>query len=87
MPKVKSTCLTPPELAKRWRVKPESIIRWIRKGELRAFDVSKNPGTGRPRYRIPLDAVVEFENRRSGKQVKTVSAKRRKPASVIEFFR
>ena len=54
--------ITPPELGRRWRVKPDKILVWIRSGELRAFDVSARPG-GRPRFRIPLDAVIEFEQR------------------------
>lgn len=57
-------CLTPPALAKRWGITPEKVIAFIRRGELRAFDVA-SPGSKRPRYRILLDAVCEFEHRRS----------------------
>jgi hypothetical protein len=44
MPVVEQHTLTPPELARRWRVKPERVIVWIKSGELRAFDVSSRPG-------------------------------------------
>ena len=78
--------LTPPELAKQWRVKPERIIAWIKSGELRAFDVSSRPGVGRPRYRIPPDAVIAFENRRAGKTPTTTKRRRRQPENVISYF-
>ena len=86
MPVVEQHTLTPPELARRWRVKPERIIAWIRAGELRAFNVASRPGVGKPRYRIPQDAIIEFENRRSAAQVKTTRRRRRQPVDVIEYF-
>ncbi len=86
MPVVEQHTLTPPELAKRWRVKPARDIAWIRSGELRAFDVSSRPGMGRPRYRIPQDAILEFENRRSGATTKATKQRRKEPAGVIKFF-
>ena len=86
MPVVDQQTVTPPELAKRWRVKPERVIAWIKSGELRAFDVSSRPGVGKPRYRIPQDAIIEFENRRSAAQVKTTRRMRQQPADVIEYF-
>jgi hypothetical protein len=56
--------LTPPELARRWRVNPEKIIGFIRDGSLRAFNVAAKPG-GRPRWRIDLADVLAFEQSRS----------------------
>lgn len=44
--------LTPPQVAKRLGVCPESVISWIRSGQLTAIDVSSRPGVGRPRFRI-----------------------------------
>ena len=86
MPTVDQQTVTPPELAKLWRVKPERVLVWIKSGELRAFDVSSRPGVGKPRYRIPQDAIIEFENRRSAAQVKTTRRRRKRPADVIEYF-
>jgi len=77
--------LTPPELAKRWRVKPEKILRWIRAGELRAFNVAAKLA-GRPRYRIPADAIVEFENRRTVRPPTKPARRRRRVPGVIQFF-
>ena len=88
MPVVEQHTLTPPELARRWRVKPERVIVWIKSGELRAFDVSSRPGEGRPRYRIPIDAVHEFERRRAAVPIKSSPRRRRRSArvQVIEFY-
>ena len=78
--------LTPPKLAKIWGVKPEKVIAFIKSGELDAIDISKHPGIGRPRYRISVKAVMEFENRRS---VKPPPKRMKKPiqsAEVEKFF-
>jgi len=77
---------TPPEVARRLRVKADKIIRWIRSGELRAIDVSTHAGIGRPRFRIELADLLAFEAKREVKpRVKT--HRRRKPDSeIIEFF-
>ncbi len=79
-----SATLTPPELARRWRVKPSKVLGFIRSGELRAFDVSSRPG-GRPRFRIAIDAVIEFENRRAPKPVPK-TRQRKQSVDVIEYF-
>jgi len=81
--------LTPPALAKRFGVKPSTVLRWIRDGELRAVDVSRQPGVGRPRFRIDEADVVAFENRRMPiHRDRRQSARRRKKrdSDVVEFF-
>jgi excisionase family DNA binding protein len=55
-----STELTPPQVAKRFGVKPETVIHWIRAGKLRAINVAK-PGK-RPRWRIGEEMLKEFGN-------------------------
>ena len=98
-----SVTLTSPELAERrhpmstskvkecaayFRVLNPVVLSWIASGQLRAIDVSANPGVGRPSWRIPLDAIVEFEARRSAKPaVKPVRKKRKKQAAdFVEYF-
>lgn len=78
--------LTPPELAKRWRIKPDRVLVLIRSGELRAFDVASR-GARRPRFRIPPDAIIEFENRRNGKVEQAPQRRRRKPTEEPGFVR
>ena len=85
------TMLTPPEIARRWGVSPETVIGWVRSGQLRAVDVSSRPGIGRPRFRIDIADLSAFENRRQviprGKNGNNPSRRRRrKPAGVVEFF-
>lgn len=69
--------LTPPALAKLWGLKPTTVIEWIRSGELRAFDVARK-GTTRPRYRIPISALEEFQEKRQAVKPK----RQRKPRAV-----
>ena len=79
-----TTYLTPPELAKRWRVKPSKVTGWISRGEIFAINVATNPA-GRPRWRIPPSAIVEFEMARATK-LAVKPMRRRRDATVIEFF-
>jgi len=80
-----ANCVTPPELAKRWRAKPETIIALIRSGALRAFTLSP-AGSSRPRWKISADAVVEYENRHAAKPPAATPPRRRKAVDVIEFY-
>jgi hypothetical protein len=75
---------TPPEIAARWRVSEDKILNLIRTGRLRAFDVA-SPGSTRPRWRVPLDALLAFEAGRTPAASAPKKRKRRE-AGVIEFF-
>lgn len=79
--------LTPPEIAARFRVKPETVIGWIRSGELRAIDVSRQ-GSRRPRFRIDPGDLIAFANRRAVAVAPSKRSRRRqKPQNdVIKFF-
>ena len=78
--------LTPPEIAKRYGCKPEKVIGWIKRGELRAI----NSGDGiRPRWKVRPEDLEAFEAARSN--VATIAPKptrrqRRKPEGVIQFY-
>lgn len=50
----------PRALAKRWSVCVDKVLNFIRSGELRAFNVAAK-NSKRPRYRIPLESVRQFE--------------------------
>jgi predicted site-specific integrase-resolvase len=58
------TLLTPPEVAKLYRVAVETVHGWIRSGELSAIDVARR-GSRRPRFRVSLDSLSAFDQRRS----------------------
>jgi len=58
--------LTPKQVAKRWGgCKVHTILKHIAAGRLDAFDISQNPGVGRPRWLIHIDAVRAYEQRNS----------------------
>lgn len=65
----------PPQLAEKWGVHTSKVYDFIRSGELRAYDIS-SATSKRPQWRIPPDAVIEFEERRRGGK-KTATKKRR----------
>ena len=60
-----NSAMTPPQLAKLWKCKPHTILGFIHRGELEAFDISADANSGRPRWRIHRDAILAFERRRS----------------------
>jgi len=77
-------CKTVSEVARYLRVKRKRIDQLIESGELRAFDLGDGK---RHQYRIPADAVVEFENRHSAAQTPQPRRRRKKnDQSVIEYF-
>jgi len=82
-----SRYLTPPQYAEMLGVKPDKILSWIARGELRAIDVSERAGIGRPRWRIPMDAIVEFEQRRSAKPPTKRSRRRGRDQNVLDIIR
>jgi len=77
--------LTPPQVAKRLRVSPDKVLAWIRSGELRAVDVASR-GASRPRYRVTLDELRVFENRRSTHSSPTPPPRRSRDTNVKRYF-
>lgn len=79
--------ITPPEYAAMLGVKPAHVLGWIDRGELRAVNTSNG---SRPRWKIPPDAIVEFERSRGSRPEvprRAVSGgKRRVRGDVIRFF-
>lgn len=74
------TALSVSQLAARWGVDPHNVLSWIRSGRLRAFDVAasraglsrkarerRNGKISRPRWRISLEAIAEFEAKQSSR--------------------
>lgn len=75
---------TPPQLSKRWRCKPSTVIAAIKRGDLRAFNLA-SPGCTRPRFRISPEAVAEFELRKSVVTPVKAIRTRRRDESVKSF--
>jgi hypothetical protein len=59
-----NTFLTPPEVALRWRVSAEKVVAMIRGGQLAAMNVA-SAKSSRPRFRISVQAVQDFEHGRA----------------------
>lgn len=76
MTEPQARCLTPPEIATRLRVSPEKVLGWIRRGELRAINVSDG---NRPRYRINPDDLEAFLNRREVQPPPRIQRRSRTP--------
>jgi excisionase family DNA binding protein len=78
------TKLSPPELAGRWGISVDKVLAWIRRGELRAINIALS-ATGRPRWRIDLQDVREFEHRRAATPP-APARQRRRAQEVVEYF-
>jgi hypothetical protein len=76
--------LTVREVARRYRVSPDRVRGWIRRGELGAINTA-GAKCGKPRFVILPMALERFERGRSAAQPKPTPRRRRRPA-VIEFY-
>jgi hypothetical protein len=79
------SAMTPPQVAKRWRVSSDKVLAFVKKGELKAFNVALSEH-GRPRFRVLIDDVLDFEQRRTVKQKSKTRRQRNRRSDVIHFF-
>ena len=79
--------VTPPALAALWGCKPDKVLGFIRRGDLRAFDISQHPGVGRPRWRISTEAIEEFERRRAAVKPAKTRKQRKGKSEVLDIIR
>lgn len=77
--------LTARQYAQRLGIDVGKVLAWIHSGELRAVDVSQYR-SGRPRWRIPVDAIAAFEQARSTRPAAKPGRRRRQQIAVKEFF-
>jgi hypothetical protein len=77
----------PRELADRWRCSLDAVYGLIHAGQLRAFQISP-PGAKRPSYRIPADAVVQYESRQVSETPAKPKRRRKKsrPEGWVQYF-
>ena len=68
--------LSPPEVARRYGVSPDTVRAWIAAGQLHATNVGK--GKCRPRYRVPVEALKELDAKRPARIVPKVPPQRRR---------
>jgi hypothetical protein len=84
-------CLAPPaagfsvaDLCRRWKVGPDKIHGFMRRGELVGVNVATNM-SGRPQWRVTPESVQQFERRRSS--APSPKPPRRKKASLqVDYY-
>jgi len=84
MPADLAICYTPPQLARRWKRKPESIIRMIRDGRLAGFNLAA-PGK-RPQWRISPEAVQAFEQGQLPQPKQQVNRRPSTPRNIPDYL-
>lgn len=57
--------LSPDEVGRRWDTGADKVYAFIRTGELRAVNLAVKRNGQRPRWRIPLEEVLRFEEART----------------------
>lgn len=72
------------DLTERYGVGEHTVLGWIKRGELRAIDVSRNRG-GKPRWRISAESLAAFELARTVSPPPQRTRPKKQP-SVIEFY-
>lgn len=79
------TVLNPAEVAKMFRVKPETVIRWVRAGLLPGTNVAL-PEATRERWRFTQANIDEFQRRRASKPAPVASPRRAKSRDAIREY-
>lgn len=82
--------ITPREYAKHLRIKPSTVLGWIRSGELRAVNISRSVSSKKPRYLIDAIDIESFENRRSNfkpQRTTAIKPRRKQAADFIEYIK
>ena len=73
------------DLCERFAVGEHTVLAWIRRGELKAINVSSKPG-GRPKWRVTQQALEAFELLRTPTSTKPRAHDRKRPSGVVEFY-
>jgi excisionase family DNA binding protein len=76
--------LTVAEVARRYRVSPDKVRMWIKRGELSAINTAA-VRCARPRFVVPPEALREFERKRAAAPPQKPPRPRRQRAA-IDFF-
>lgn len=77
--------LSPQQYAKRLGIDRGKVIKWIDGGQLAAINAATNPN-GRPRWRIPEEAIEDFERRRANPAA-APTQRRATPTGIVRNFR
>jgi excisionase family DNA binding protein len=75
------------DIAEQYGVGLHTVLAWVRSGDLRAINVGRRMGAGKPRWRITQEALEAFTQLRAATQPQPKAPRRRRPADVIEFYK
>jgi excisionase family DNA binding protein len=79
--------LTVKAVAERYAVSEHTVLGWVRSGELKAINVGRRLGAGRPRWRISEQALANFELLRTPTPPVPNSRRRSRMSEVIQFYK
>ncbi len=74
------------DLTERYAVGEHTVLGWIKRGELKAIDVSRNR-IGRPKWRITAEALAAFEALRTPSPPAPRTRRKSQSTDVIEFYK
>jgi hypothetical protein len=72
------------DLCRRWKVGPDKVHTFIRRGELLAVNLATNL-SGRPQWRVTRESVELFERRRSSAPPPKPQ-RRRRPVGEVDYY-
>lgn len=78
--------LTLPEVAERYGVGLKTVRAWVASGELRTVNVSRSPGSQKPRLRVTADALDRFELLRQSESPSKPTRRKRSRAGVPSYY-
>lgn len=77
--------LTVADIARRYRVSPDRVRAWIRRGELAAVN-TRDVRCGRPRFVVTQEALDRFERGRAAVTTPKPQRRRRRQTEEEDFY-
>lgn len=73
------------DICDRYGVGEHTVLGWIRRGELKAINVGRNP-SGKKKWRVTEEALAAFEQLRTPTPPATPTRRRKRPVDVIQRY-
>lgn len=73
------------DLCERFAIGEHTVLGWIKRGELRAINVSRKQ-VGRPKWRITEEALEAFEQLRTAAPPPIRQRRRKQSSEAIQFY-
>jgi excisionase family DNA binding protein len=77
--------LTVAEVAQRYRVSPDKVRTWIKRGELAAINTADRR-CARPRFVVTAEALASFEQGRQAAAPPPRPPRRKKRTNYVDYF-